>query len=155
MKIPVVRGVIDRRVLVNFRVDPNVLQDVLPPPFRPKLAHGQGVAGVCLIRLAQLRPRLVPALLGHSSENAAHRIAVEWDSKDGLQEGVYVPRRDTSSLLNVVLGGRAFPGEQHHADFEVLERGNHVAVSLQSRDGETRLAVEGTITDNLPSTSIF
>ena len=40
MKIPVVRGVIDRRILVNFRVDLEVLARVLPRPFRPKLAHG-------------------------------------------------------------------------------------------------------------------
>ena len=68
MKIPVVRGVIDRRILVNFRVDPEVLARVLPKPFRPKLAHGAGMAGVCLIRLKQIRPRFFPAFLGISSE---------------------------------------------------------------------------------------
>ena len=42
MRIPVVRGVIDRRILANFRVDPEVLARVLPQPFRPKLASGAG-----------------------------------------------------------------------------------------------------------------
>jgi len=155
MKIPIVRGLIDRRVLVNFRVDPDVLQNLLPAPFRPKLAHGKGVAGICLIRLAQIRPRLVPAFLGIGSENAAHRIAVEWNSEEGYREGVYIPRRDTSSRLNVFLGGRFFPGEYHLADFHVHERGDVVALSLRSRDEKARLVVEGTITDQLPRTSIF
>ena len=118
MNPPVIKGLIDRRVLVNFRVDPNVLQTVLPHPFRPKLAHGSAMAGVCLIRLAQIRPRFVPAFLGISSENAAHRMAVEWDSGGSHQEGVYIPRRDTSSRLNVMTGGRIFPGEHHLADFD-------------------------------------
>lgn len=155
MRVPVVRGVIDRRVLVNFRVEPSVLQRVLPAPFRPKLAHGRGIAGVCLIRLAQIRPRLLPSFLGISSENAAHRVAVEWDSTEGPQDGVYIPRRDTSSRLNVMAGGRVFPGEHNLARFDVREEGNAVSISLRSSDGKTTLAVEGTVTDHLPNTSIF
>src|SRR5690348_4792849 len=96
MQIPVLRGLIDRRILVNYRVDPEVLARLLPAPFRPKLIHGAGIAGICLIRLKQTRPRFLPPVLGFASENAAHRIAVEWDQG----EGVFVPRRDTSSRLN-------------------------------------------------------
>ncbi len=76
--VPVVQGVIARRLLVNFRVRPEVLAALLPGPFRPKLVHGFGMAGICLIRLEQVRPRGLPAFVGLSSENAAHRIAVEW-----------------------------------------------------------------------------
>src|SRR5439155_782844 len=57
MPIPVIRGVIDRRILVNYRVDPDVLARILPQPFRPKLVNGMGMAGVCLIRLKHIRPR--------------------------------------------------------------------------------------------------
>jgi hypothetical protein len=35
MKIPIMQGVIDRRILANFHVDPDVLAKVLPSPFRP------------------------------------------------------------------------------------------------------------------------
>src|SRR3954447_22654606 len=102
MKIPVIQGVIDRRILVNFQVDPEILAKILPSPFHPKLAGDCGMAGVCLIRLKEIRPRFLPAVFGVSSENAAHRIAVEWTSREEAQEGVYVPRRDTSSRLNTV-----------------------------------------------------
>lgn len=109
MKIPVIRGVIDRRILVNYRVTPDVISARLPPPFRPKLHRGWGVAGICLIRLRGVRPRWVPSWAGISSENAAHRIAVEWGDADRTLEGVYVARRDTSSRLNACAGGRLFP----------------------------------------------
>src|ERR1039458_6530667 len=100
MRIPVIRGVIERRILVNYRVDPIVLARVLPEPFRPKLFGGVGMAGICLIRLKHMRPRILPSWLGISSENAAHRIAVQWESEGQIREGVYVLRRDTSSHLN-------------------------------------------------------
>src|SRR4051794_5598535 len=70
MRIPVIRGTIDRRILVNYRVDPEILAKLLPKPFQLKLTHGAGMAGICLIRLQHVRPRLLPAFLGFSSENA-------------------------------------------------------------------------------------
>ena len=65
MQIPVIRGIIDRRILVNFRVDPDVLARFLPAPFRPKLVNGTGMAGVCLIRLKSIRPRFLPSFVCH------------------------------------------------------------------------------------------
>jgi uncharacterized protein YqjF (DUF2071 family) len=109
MRIPVVRGVIDRRILVNYHVDPGVLAPLLPAPFRPKVHHGVGMVGICLIRLKNVRPTFLPSWLGISSENAALRTAVEWDDRGAIREGVYVRRRDTNSWLNSLAGGRLFP----------------------------------------------
>ncbi len=139
--LPVIRGVIDRRILINFRVDPVVLQRLLPPPLKPKLVGGSGIAGVCLIRLKDLRPRWAPAFVGLSSENAAHRIAVQWPSNSGRSEGVYIPRRNTNSRLNVLLGGRVFSGRHEQARFEVHETQTTFAMRLESGDGKTRVAV--------------
>jgi|SRR5579864_691762 len=155
MKIPVIRGLIDRRILVNFRVDAAVLARLLPAPFRPKLVNGMGMAGVCLIRLKDIRPRFLPSFLGISSENAAHRIAVEWNQDGETREGVFIPRRDTSSRLNVFAGGRMFPGVHHHADFQVQEHNGHYRIELNSDDWQTHLLIEGHEAHELPRTSIF
>ena len=155
MWLPVIRGVIDRRILVNYRVDPAVLATTLPPPFRPKLYKGHGLVGICLIRLRGVRPRFLPSWLGISSENAAHRTAVEWDDGGQVLEGVYVRRRDTSSRLNALAGGRVFPGMHSHARFEVRESGGHYEVSLRSDDGVTSLSVVGDIAPELPAGSAF
>ena len=155
MRIPTMRGVIDRRILANFHVDPDVLAKVLPSPFRPKLVNGKGIAGICLIRLKQLRPRFLPAFMGTSSENAAHRIAVEWDDNGETKEGVYIPRRDTSSRLNTLVGGRLFPGVHHHARYKVQEIDSHYSVVLDSDDGDTHVAVEGHLANDLPGNSVF
>jgi hypothetical protein len=100
MFLDTIHGVIDRRVLLNYRIAPEVIGRVLAPPFKPKLYAGYGVGGVCMIRFKQLRPRLIPAWLGLGSENAAHRIAVQWEQDGELREGVFIPRRDTNSWFN-------------------------------------------------------
>ena len=155
MRLPVIRGLIDRRLLVNYRVDAEVLARICPAPFRPQIVDGFGIAGICLIRLKQIRPKLLPAFLGISSENAAHRIAVEWDIQGVTQTGVYVPRRDTSSFLNAFAGGRLFPGVQHRARFDVQETADKYHVAMESVEGSVRVSVDGRTTNELPSRSVF
>jgi hypothetical protein len=156
MRLPAIQGVIRRRVLVNFRVDPEVIERQLPPPFRPKLLRGSAVAGICLIRLERMRPRFLPVPFGQSSENAAHRIAVRWTDAFGEpREGVYVPRRDTSSAFNHLAGGRLFPGIQHRAQFEVQDEGGRIDLSVQSRDGQVTVRVRAHEVAELPAGSRF
>lgn len=131
------------------------MQAHLPSRFRPKLHEGHSVAGICLIRLESVRPRFVPQLLGLSSENAAHRIAVRWQADGGEKEGVFIPRRDTGSAMNQLAGGRLFPGEHHRARFTVREGSDSIDLSMQSDDREVSVMVRGTVGGQLPGASCF
>ncbi|HEX2473672.1 MAG TPA: DUF2071 domain-containing protein [Lacipirellulaceae bacterium] len=155
MKIPAIRGVIDRRILVNYRVEADIMASLLPSPFRPKTIHGVGMAGICLIRLKNVRPTFSPLWLGAHSENAAHRAAVEWDHQGLTRQGVYIFRRDTSSRLNALAGGRLFPGSHHHACFTVDESGDKLALDLASDDDFTRVAIRGRQSEAWPQDSVF
>ncbi|MCA9158975.1 MAG: DUF2071 domain-containing protein [Planctomycetales bacterium] len=155
MRIPTIRGTIDRRILANFRIDPDVLAKILPSPFRPQTVNGFGIAGICLIRLKHIRPKNFPAWVGISSENAAHRIAVEWDADGELCSGVYIPRRDTSSLLNALAGGRVFPGEYHRATFEVYETETAYRIEMNSLDSTAHVLVDGQVATSLAPDSVF
>jgi uncharacterized protein YqjF (DUF2071 family) len=156
MKLPTIQGVIKRRILVNYRVDPQAIEPVLPSRFRPKLHDGLAVAGICLIRLEHIRPKMLPGIIGISSENAAHRIAVLWDDEAGVtREGVFIPRRDTDSQLNHLLGGRVFPGEQHQAAFKIVESEHAIDFSMRSKDGVVAVELAGAIAEALPPSSIF
>jgi hypothetical protein len=156
LRLPVIRGVIDRRILVNYRVEPEVMARLLPAPFRPKLIHGHAIAGICLIRLKHVRPKFLPGPIGFSSENAAHRVAVEWDDEQAItREGVYIPRRDSDSRLNALAGGRLFPGIHHHAAFDVSESPNSFEIDIASDDGAMKLSVIARVSSELPASSIF
>jgi hypothetical protein len=155
MRMPIIRGVIDRRVLVNYRIDPQILARQLPAPFRPKIVAGFGLAGICLIRLRQVRPRFLPRWFGFSSENAAHRVAVEWDEAGSVRQGVYVRRRDTDSWANTLTGGRLFPGIHQHAAFTTCEAPDCIDIAIKSDDRQTQITVRGRRTNALPAGSIF
>jgi hypothetical protein len=126
----------------------------LPAPFRPQIVNGFGIAGVCLIRLKHIRPLFLPAFVGISSENAAHRIAVEWETDGERHTGVFIPRRDTSSLLNAFAGGRLFPGVHRRAQFDVRETENEFHISMKSLDGSAHVLVAGRRASSLPHDSV-
>ncbi|MFT3713008.1 MAG: DUF2071 domain-containing protein [Archangium sp.] len=153
MKLPIIQGLIRRRMLINFRIAADVMKAQLPSRFEPKLQKGYAIAGICLIRLEEIRPRHMPEFLGISSENGAHRIAVLWDG--GTKEGVYIPRRDTSSLMNHFAGGRLFPGEHHHAQFDVKDDGDHIDLTMRAKDDGVSVEVRAKQATALPSSSVF
>lgn len=148
-------GEIERRLLVNYRVDPAALSGLLPPHLRPQLVDGRAVAGICLIRLGSLRPKGLPAALGLTTENAAHRIAVEWDDKDGTRTGVFIPRRDSDSRLTVLLGGRVFPGAHNRARFTVEETKERLHVAFRADDGTVEVDVTAVIEPTLTGSGLF
>jgi hypothetical protein len=148
-------GDVERRLLVNYRIDPDVVASLLPAPFRPHVVNGYAVAGICLIRLGSMRPAGLPARVGLTSESAAHRFAVVWDTPDGPQTGVYIPRRDSDSLLNVAVGGRLYPGVLHRARFEVAETDDEIRVAFTSRDASAAVSVAVRVTDALPDSRLF
>lgn len=155
MSIPLVRGVIDRRILVNYRADPGLVSRLLPAPFRPCVIHGHSLVGICLIRLKQIRPAFLPAWMGIESENAAHRVAVLWDDEGTTRSCVYVFRRDTGSRLNALAGGRVFPGRHQLARFAVDEARDRFDVGVWSHDETMQVEVRAHRTTNWPENSIF
>jgi hypothetical protein len=155
-RVPMMAGIIERRLLVNYSVDLEVLQRFLPSPFQPQVVGDKVMAGICLIRLGHLRPAGLPAAIGVTTENAACRVAVEWDGPEGVCQGVYIPRRETSSRLTLLLGGRLFPGEHHHARFRVHEAPGRYEGAFASLDGTASSAtVAAGAASALPGASVF
>jgi hypothetical protein len=140
---------IERRLLVNYRIDPAAVMRQLPSHFRPQLVSGWAVGGVCFIRLGGLRPAHFPSVVGMKTENVAHRFAVEWDDDQGTQVGVFIPRRDTNSRITALAGDRLFPGLHHLARFTVQEHGADIRIGVASRDGTLGLSVAAHETTSL------
>jgi hypothetical protein len=154
LRLPKLHGIIDRRILINFVADPNLVENLLPKPFKPKLYKQKAIVGICLIRLKNIKPKYFPDFLGFSSENGAHRIAVEWQEGNEIKEGVYVPRRDTGSKLNAWIGGKLFPGKHYLAKFDVEEKDGNYQVAFTSSD-DTKIAIQAKEVQQIPQTSIF
>ena len=50
MNLPQIHGLIERRLMVNFRAGPAVVAKLLPEQFKPQLFEGHAVVGICPIR---------------------------------------------------------------------------------------------------------
>jgi hypothetical protein len=154
MLLPTIHGYIDRRILINFTADPDAVRKILPEAFRPKIYKGKAIVGICLIRLKNVKPKGLPDFLGISSENGAHRVAVEWDEEAETKEGVYIPRRDTSLRLNTLVGGRIFPGKHYLAKFNVKETEGNYHIDFTSSDN-TSISIDASETNYFDPGSIF
>ena len=157
MRIPAISGIIRRRILVNYRVEPDIVKEIIPSQFRPKLHSGHAIAGICLIRLEEIRLKGFPSFLGISSDNCAHRIAVEWEDEAGTtKEGVFIPRRDTDSLMNSLAGGRIFPGVHQHSKFAVSDQNGKISIRVEATDFKNPLVdVLFEESEQFPSCSVF
>jgi hypothetical protein len=144
----------ERRVLVSYRIKPDLVQAILPAPFRPALADGYAVGSICLIRLSGIRPAGVPTAFGVRADNVAHRIAVLLDTGDGPVPGVYIPCRYTSSRVAALTGGLLFPGLRM-ARFGGAEQDGRYRITADSADGDIRIAVDARIAPSLPAGSVF
>ncbi|MBR7836637.1 DUF2071 domain-containing protein [Actinospica durhamensis] len=161
-----IASLIERRLLVNFRLDPEAAARILPAGTRPLLRRGHAVGGICLIRLAGMRRTggtgtALPSLadlagrFGLRSEIAVHRIATVWDGPDGQESGVYIPRRDTDSRLTTLTAGLFLPGEHHLARFEVQEWPDRVRIGFRSADETTHARIEAQAADRLRGSALF
>ncbi|HLO97684.1 MAG TPA: DUF2071 domain-containing protein, partial [Fimbriimonas sp.] len=130
------------------------VQKLLPPQFGVKLHKRYAIVGVCMIRFENLRPNFLPPVFGFSSENVAHRFAVTWEENGVQKEGVYIPRRDSNSILNRTLGGRVFPGFHHKSEFSSTENSDEIHILISSEDGLVT-EFKGQVSEGVMEGSVF
>lgn len=141
---------LERRLLLNYRVDPDVVAAILPQPFTPRIVKGYAIAGVCLIHMSDVRPKGLPAAIGIKVQGSAHRIAVGWIDQDGEERhGVYILRRDSGSRVVGIIGRRALA--EHPAHFATSETQDDIAIDVDSRDGRGSVRVQVRVASDLSS----
>lgn len=133
-----------RRLLISYRMDPASAASLLPEGFRPQIVDGSALAGVCILGLESIRPGWVRHPRGLRSENAAHRMAVEWDGANGPEKGVFIFERHSSAWHPVLFGGRLFPGVHRKARFRTNEANDRYAVTMTARGHSVEADVEVT-----------
>jgi hypothetical protein len=145
-------GIMARRLLVNWRVPVSMAERVLPPAVRPKVIAGHAVAGLCWVRLEQLRPVGLPAFAGLASENLAVRIAIEWAGGSGA----IIFRRDTASRFIASISRHANFGEQHFGTFQAHDEGRETQISASGfEDGQAHHTSVIDSPDAVNASSVF
>lgn len=62
-----VMGIIDHRILLNFRIDPEVMKKNLPEEFTAKVVNGYAIGGICQVSLSEMRAKGMPTIVGTGS----------------------------------------------------------------------------------------
>jgi hypothetical protein len=151
-----IQATIRRRVLLNYRLPPERVVPLLPLPLRPRLVGGFALAGLCVIHLEHVRPTFVPVGVGVASDNAAHRIAVEWIDTEGITRyGVYIPRRDTDSRLVGFAGARLFPARHSLATFMFREDPDGCLHESAADAAGLLFSISGRTGGRVPPASVF
>jgi hypothetical protein len=120
------------------------------------LYNGVGEGDVCMIRFSGLRPKFIPSVLGLDSENAAHRIAVEWEIGGKKFEGVFIPKRNTATRFNFLTGGKVFPCIFQMSQFVVNEQNDNYQLEIfQENDQEPIVHFDGQVSTRFSEKSIF
>ena len=145
-----VKGIIDHRILLNYRIDPKIMKQNLPSEFEPKIIDGYAIGGICQVSLSEMRPKGFPSILGTRSHNAAHRIAVITSER----EGVFVTRRDINSIVNTISSGRLFPGVYKKAEFQVDSTNLSYSVRIE-QEGNCLMNIEAKMANDIENNSIF
>ena len=119
---PGVRGTVERRVLVNYRVGLGELDTELPDPFRAREVGetGKGIGTVCLTRVENARPAFAPARAGLSVRSVTHRIPAEIEGEGRFC--AYVPVRGFSSRLCAAVGRHMLPADIRCAEFRTEKK---------------------------------
>ncbi len=140
-------GVIDRRILINYSIDPDCVKRIIPDTFSVQLVKAKVIGGICLIRLKSMN-LYKGASWGVSSENAAHRFGVLMDGKPA----VYVQRRDTSSPL-MILGSFLTPTRPSLSKFSINEGEGHF--DIQASGPGASFHYKGRVGSQFPKASVF
>jgi uncharacterized protein YqjF (DUF2071 family) len=97
------QGIVRRRFLINYPVEPSLLEPFVPPGGELSLHQGKAWLSDCFVHISNMRPSWVPRALGITFHYLIHRTRAVLPFPDGKKrEAVLVldPSMD-SRLLNV------------------------------------------------------
>lgn len=152
-------GVVTRRFLISYPVQPAVLSAFLPP--HAELSTWQGLAWVsaCFVNIRHMRPSLVPSPVGMEFNYLVHRTRARVPYPDGVRrESVLVLEANINRRAVAAIGQR-LPGVRFHArDIKLLEAPDSWSVQMRADDGALLYQADiakSSIADELPAGSRF
>ena len=154
MKISALTGVMDWRILINFKAELSMLRAYLPAPFVPRMHHGFGMAGICLLNQKNQRIKGLPSVVGLNSYQTLYWIAVSWQELGEEKHGYFIPKRYTSSFIQALAGGKGYPGLYQQARFRVKESDQQLQFRMDGRSG-LHLQMEARLEMPFPSGSVM
>jgi hypothetical protein len=94
MRLPTIQGVYSQAQPRQLSHRPQIMQRHLPSRYQAQVHDGFAVAGICLIRLEHIRPKLMPGIIG----SVAKTPHIVWPSNGTMVESF---ARESSSRAGI------------------------------------------------------
>src|SRR5262245_42852945 len=105
--LPLGRRPICCRLLAVYRMDAELVQELLPPDLQPRLMQGYAIGAACYTRLGATQLFRRNGRRSPGSDHLAYRFAVQGE---GGAEATWIARRETSSWLEARCGAKLLRG---------------------------------------------
>ena len=124
--------------LVNFGMDPKILEALLPPPIKPDTYNEEAFLSIVISDLRDMRPTFVPKSLGFNFNQIVYRAIV----KRKGERGVHFLRSDANNKLMCLAGNLFSFFHFNYAEITSLQTENFHSVEVKSKNHEADIKAE-------------
>jgi uncharacterized protein YqjF (DUF2071 family) len=148
-------------VSINYAVDPEALQKLLPPPLRPEVWRGSAWVQLLMSSLRDMRPQGLLPLFGVCFYQLAYRAAVKYSSADGSERrGGYFVRSETNHPVMRAVGNALAEFRFHDfgaAEMTMLRDGERLTLGVDAErpHGKVVAMIDTTPSDTPPAGSVW
>ncbi len=120
--------------LVNFAMEPSLLQRLLPHPIQPDVRNGEAFLSVVVSELADMRPTFIPKGFGFNFNQIVYRAIVTCNN----ERGVHFLRSDANNRFMCLTGNLFSFFHFNYARINTaLENGHHrINVATKNREAD-------------------
>jgi uncharacterized protein YqjF (DUF2071 family) len=147
-------------ISINYAVDPDALQTLVPAPLQPEIFEGSAWMQVLMSSLRDMRPQGLGALFGVNFYQVSYRAAVRYRDADGAwRRGGYFVRSETNHELMRAVGNALVEFRFHEfggAQMYLLRDGDRLTAAIDAeRPGGNLVGVLDTRPVPAPSDSMW
>ena len=123
------------RVVVFYRVEPDVARGLLPSELRPRITAGSAIVVLCYTHLGRLETRFLPHRLA-TSHHLAYRVSAEAAGENGPTCSTWVAHRETSSRIGARWNEKVFRHGHGRSRFSIEDDACELTLRVESSRGD-------------------
>ncbi len=140
--------------LVNFGMEPSLLQSLLPHPIQPDVYNGEAFLSVVVSELKDMRPTIIPKGLGFNFNQIVYRAIVACNN----ERGVHFLRSDANNRFMCLTGNLFSFFNFNYAGINYSLEDSQHSISVSTNDKEADIIANYDLskaTKEMPKYSVF
>ena len=140
--------------LVNYAMEPSLLQSLLPYPIQPNIYNGEAFLSVVVSELEDMRPTFIPKGLGFNFNQIVYRAIVTCNN----ERGVHFLRSDANNKVMCLTGNLFSFFHFNYARIESTLNDGHHRINVLTKNKEADIVANYDLckaNKEMPKYSVF